>query len=254
MIIAVLVTLLAVGIGLAVIQNTVGYNFLVSSAYLNAVTGNVTTSAFYTTIATMLFPNIGVATLIYVGLVMWVLVTIIGLFFLLTRTIFAWSFDGVVPRLFSNVNERFHSPTWSVILIGVLFEVGIIASSQIGPLGLLVDLGLFLFLSYSVNTLASALMPWLKPDLFKSSPKIVNLKLGPVPLITLTGGITTIFFWAISYGIATNPAIAGAVTPLTGESILLVVIVGAAIYFVAKFYRKSKGQDLSLVYKEIPPD
>jgi amino acid transporter len=254
MVIAVVVTLLVVGVGMAILFNTVGYDFLVSAAYLNVVTVNVTASAYYTTVATMLFPNVGVATLIYVGLVMWVFVTIVGLFFLLTRTIFAWSFDGAVPHLFSNVSERFHSPTWAVILIGVLFEIGVIVSSQTVPVALLVDLGLFLFLSYSVNTLASALLPWLKRDLFDSSPRIVNMKLGPIPLITLTGGITTVFFWAISYGIATNPVIAGNVTPATGLSIVVVLLVGASIYYVSKFYRKSKGQDLSLVYKEIPPE
>ena len=34
----------------------------------------------------------------------------------------------------------------------------------------------------------------------------------------------------------------------------MIVVVGLAVYFVAKFIRRSQGIDIDLVYKELPPE
>jgi hypothetical protein len=133
-------------------------------------------------------------------------------------------------------------------------EVGIILSLYT-TFGTLANLSLVFMAVYSVDALVSALFPVLKRDLFNSAPRVVNYKVGgKVPLISITGGITTLFFWVVIYEVVQNSAIAGAVTSTSIASMAAVAIVGAVIYVIARSYRKSHGVDLGLIFKEIPPE
>jgi hypothetical protein len=40
----------------------------------------------------------------------------------------------------------------------------------------------------------------------------------------------------------------------TGGTAIALVIIGAAIYFIMKAYYATKGLDVSLAFKEIPPE
>lgn len=253
MVISLLFAVAVFAVATIVITNTIGYDFLVSTAYLNLV-GKLSVSVYYTLISTILYPNTLLTTVVFIGLFMWVFVEIMSICLNLTRANFAWAFDGVIPSFFASVSSRFSSPTWSVVTIGVLMEIGILVSLYT-QVGLLINLALVLIAVYSITTLSATLFPYLKPDLFKSAPKITNYKIGgKVPLISITGGVTTIFFWAVIYEMTINTAIAGAVTPLSAGAMIGVAILAAVIYFVAKAYRKSKGLDLGFTFKEIPPE
>jgi amino acid transporter len=253
MVISLLFAVFIFAVSTIIITNTVGYDFLVSAAYLNVV-GKLSVSVYYTLISTILYPNALLATIIFIGLFMWVFVEIMSICLNLTRANFAWAFDGVIPTFFASVSNRFSSPTWSVVTIGVLMEVGILVSLYTQA-GVLINLALILIAVYSITALSAALFPYLKPEMFNSAPKVANYKIGgKVPLITITGGVTTIFFWAVIYEMTINTAIAGAVTPQSAAAMIGVAIIAAVIYFGAKAYRKSKGLDLGFAFKEIPPE
>jgi amino acid transporter len=253
MIVSLLIAVFIFAVATIIITNTVGYDFLVSAAYLNLV-GKLSVSVYYTIISTILFPNALLATVVFVGLFMWVFVEIASICLNLTRTGFAWAFDGIIPTFFANVSSRFNSPTVSVLTIGVLMEVGILVSLYT-QVGVLINLALILIAVYSITTLTATLFPYLKPEMFKSAPRVANYKIaGKIPLISVTGGLTTAFFWVVIYEMTINPAIAGAVTPLSAGSMIGVAILAAVIYFVAKAYRKSRGLDLDFAFKQIPPE
>jgi amino acid transporter len=253
MVTALLISVAILGLGTYIIENTIGYSFLASSTFLSA-TGQLSVAPYFALIASVLAPNVGIISFIYLGLSLWLVVLLMGLFLLLTRTIFAWSFDGVVPFVFSNVSRRFASPIWSCVLIGVLMELGIIIGI-FSVLGSFLNLSVVFLLTYSVNTLTSALLPVLKPDWFNNAPSIARYRIGgKLPLISLMGGITTLFFWFLIYEIFLNPSIAGAINAYSASAIVIVAAAGAAIYFGARSYRKSRGMDLSAVFGEIPPD
>jgi amino acid transporter len=253
MVISLLFTVFVLAVATVIITNTVGYDFLVSAAYLNSV-GKLSVSLYYTLISTILYPNALLATVVFIGLFMWTFVEIISICLNLTRANFAWAFDGVIPACFASVSDRFSSPTWSVITIGVLMEVGILVSLYTQA-GVLINLALILIAVYSVSTLSATLFPYLKPELFKNAPKVANYKIGDkIPLITVTGALTTGFFWAVIYEMTVNTAIAGAITPLSAGAMIGVAILAAVIYFAARAYRKSRGLDLDFTFKEIPPE
>jgi len=253
MIIAVLITVLVLVAALIVIQNTMGYDFLAGAGFMS-VLGKIAVAPYYIVAAAMLVPNPTVIFLMYLSIWMWLFVTIAAIFLLLSRMIFAWSFDGVIPTIFADVSKRFRTPTYSVLLIGVLIELGIFLSLYT-QFGILVNLGLVLLATYAVNTFTSAVFPYVKPAIFATSPPVVNYKIGgKIPLISVTGGLTTLLFLLLIYEIIENPAITGAVTPLTSGAVVVVAIIGAVIFYITKAYKKSRGINLDFVFAEIPPE
>ena len=253
MVTALLVTVFVTAIAVVIIQNTMGYDFLASASYLNVI-GSVAVSPYYLLAASLLFPNTAIVSLMYIGLFLWVLVTIYGNFLAMTRTLFAWSFDRVVPTFFANVSEKYHSPTWSIVTIGLLLEVGVFIS-QYTLFGTFANLGLMFIIISGISSLATALLPWLRPELFKSAPKFVSYKIGgAIPVVTLTGGAASAFFWILVYEAFVNPALTGSVTWLTVVTLVSAAALGGIIYTVSKVRLRSQGIDLGLVFKEIPPD
>ncbi len=158
------------------------------------------------------------------------------------------------PMALAAVSEKTHGPTWSTLLIVLVTWLGIYISVYTG-ITLFVNFVLLLVIAYSVSTFAAAILPYHKKELFNNSPRIVNYKIGgKVPLITITAGISTIFFWFIAYMVMVAPAIAGLVNILTVGSMLSVALIGTALFEIMKYYRKRQGIDMRYLFSEIPPE
>jgi APA family basic amino acid/polyamine antiporter len=233
--------------------NAAGYDFVASSAYLNVV-GKLTIAPYYMLLVSILFPNPVAIGLLYIGIFFWLFIAIIGILLLLTRCVFAWAFDRIVPLAFAKVSDRTHAPTWATVLLVLITWLGLYLS-LFAPITLLVNFMLLMVTAYSVSTLAAAILPFHKKKIFENSPRIVNYKIGgKIPLITITGGITTLFFWFITYSMVTTPAIGGAVTWDTVASMLGVALCGTVIFEAVKYYRKRQGIDMKYLFSEVPPE
>jgi basic amino acid/polyamine antiporter, APA family len=170
-----------------------------------------------------------------------------------TRNIFAWSFDRVIPSKFSDINERFHTPVVAIGLVALINIVGL-ALYTYGPpsiLSFVSGAGLAEILSLIVVALAAIVFPFVKKDLFERSP--ANIKLAGVPLISIAGTISLVFFLMIEYFYFTN-SLYGANIPIVYEVTAFSIIFPAVIFLAASYYRKAHGSDLSLAFKELPPE
>lgn len=240
-------------IGYEVIVNSAGYGFLAGSAYLNII-GKLPVATFYMFMAALLVPNPLVTGLIYASVFLWIFVAIIGLILLLVRCIFAWAFDRIGPLSLAAVSSRTHGPTWSTLLIVLVTWLGVYISVYTG-ITLFVNFVLLLVIAYSVSTFAAAILPYHKKELFENSPRIVNYKIGgKIPLITITAGIVTIFFWFVAVMVLVTPSIAGYVNFQTVASMLGVSLLGTALFEFMKYYRKRQGIDMKYLFSEIPPE
>ncbi|MEM4297367.1 MAG: hypothetical protein QW815_03245, partial [Nitrososphaerota archaeon] len=90
----------------------------------------------------------------------------------------------------------------------------------------------------------------------EASP-IAKYKVGPIPLISIAGAITSAFFIYIAYSILTTPALTIMTGPAGAEAITVIIvsfILGPIIYYGMRAYRlRKEGIDISLAAKEIPP-
>jgi amino acid transporter len=169
-----------------------------------------------------------------------------------TRYVFAWSFDGLLPRAMANVHTRYHLP-----LAGyVFFVVGALAWLAITT----VYPGFWAYISYLVASqvllwifgcLASALLPYRLKRVYEKSPA-GRYKIAGIPVITIAGVlgvISLLSIFTMNLGVPELGATANVPT-MVG-----LAIVGAIIYFTAKWYRSSKeGIDIGLAFKDIPPE
>jgi len=107
------------------------------------------------------------------------------------------------------------------------------------------------------TAIAATILPWRKKHLYENSP-IARYKVAGIPLITVSGAITTLFLGYNLYKWLWPPfnSSSGNLYAINvpdslwfmGSMYLLALV----IYVVAKVYRKRQGIDLNSIYREIP--
>ncbi|MEM2902234.1 MAG: APC family permease [Candidatus Bathyarchaeia archaeon] len=174
----------------------------------------------------------------------WLAVPIIYLL-ILSRMMLAWSFDRFGPGFFASVNDRFHTPHWSLLIvsiIGALYAYAFVYAPYITLLNSLPGA----LIRYLLLSMACMILPFARPEIFERG---FTWKVGKVPLATIVGAISTVM---LTFLIVVN------FTLLANDWPSIFYQVGwisfAALVFIAYWaYNKSKGIDVAAIWKEIPP-
>jgi len=205
-----------------------------------------------------LVQNIGILSVVILGsFLFWSLPAMVGNTFMPIRTVFAWSFDRLLPERFSDVNERTHSPVPAILLVMVLVT-GMLAWSVISTdfftwLALGVEAGVVCVVIVAIAALA---FPRRRPDLYQSSP--ANVKFLGIPVLYIVAPLSIVVMLFLVYLTVTYPGLALAGNPDNLWQIPafmgMIVVVGLVVFYAAKFIRRSQGIDIDLVYKELPPE
>ena len=200
----------------------------------------------------ILFPNVAFNAFMLISGLAWQVVGMIMCALVASRLILAWSFDGVIPYAFSNVNNRFHTPVMASVLVAigaavfmVLSVFGLAATFYTGMAGVTTI--------YIIDMVAATLFPFTAKRIFEQAPGFVRKKIGPLPVVSLFGGLGFVVIVAVFYLMATMPAVGGLLIIFTALIIVL-YLVGGGMYYVSRWYRKRHGLNLDLAYKEIPPE
>ena len=189
--------------------------------------------------------------LIGIGFIVWPLMFGFINIFYVTRVMFAWSFDRLVPAWFGKVSEQRHIPVNTVIFA---FAVAIAFLAALSFMKTLTTLMGITAMVAAIGTacLAAGIFPLRRRDLFDRSP--VNYRILGVPVMTIIGFITAAFMYTMVWDLVKDPLTGATVT----DSVLFAVIPAAAafIYFwVMKWYRMRKeGLDIMLAYGDIPSE
>jgi amino acid transporter len=176
--------------------------------------------------------------------IIWNIIFLMVTIMAVARYILALSFDRFLPSKFAYVSPRFNSPVvahlldliLAVILIGAtVFYYGplsALSTTAIGPMVFFMFVAIASIL-YGIRTASE-----------KSSVRIT---------LVIAGAISAVVFAFVSYQFVTLPSIYGG--NLLSYSFLLGSFVGGLlIYIASKQYLKKQGLDLSLIFKEIPPE
>jgi amino acid transporter len=181
-----------------------------------------------------------------------------------SRIVFAMSFDRILPVKLANVNDRFGSPHYAVLLVGIvslIFE-SLYWLAGSGILSGFLNVSVAVNVAYIIPGFAALLFPFLKKDMYKSLESHLSgwlgWKIGGVPLLSI-GGLAIILIWL--FGIYTEFVPISAYTYL-GSSIpyalvytIVPAIAGLGIYETSKYYHMKKdGLDVSLAFTQVPPE
>jgi amino acid transporter len=169
------------------------------------------------------------------------------------RALFAWAFDGVLPKKVAYVNERTGIPLIALVITGFLSAGGIawaIYSSNFFTV--LATVTLLNMTPMVFVGLAALLLPFLKPHLWRQTP-IPGRAFG-VPVLAVVGlagaaASAFVIFLFLKY-----PGLGITNRTNTLLSMGASIVAGFVLYFVARAVQRSRGIDIALNYSDIPPE
>jgi amino acid transporter len=199
--------------------------------------------------------NIFLISLFCIGYIAGVVITASAQFFAITRNLFAWSFDRIMPESFASVNDRTHTPLNATIIIVIITLIfSYISVYQYGLLALYFTYSIAgLFIVYLVVSISAIVFPYTKKELFESAFGKSKMKIGGVPLISILGVISAIASLVVVYALVA-PAIGGPFLATFIEGVVPTFIIGLVVYMVAWAVRRRQGINIDLLQAELPPE
>jgi len=247
----------------------VGYNFANAMAYFGLNNPSAISipvllpypAAFYYGLATN---NIVLTGIIAVGGIISFMIWIPWGIMIFSRYLFAMSFDRILPEAVSKISDRFHSPLNSVLMATVLSIVVMgleqyltsFPSASVWVYYVGISANLLLQIAAFISALALASLPYLRKELYEQAFPFKR-RIAGIPVATWSGLITlgilmyTLDVWFL------QPPWSLLIYGGFPELVYLCVAFGIILVFTyigVKAYRTRQGIDLSLIFKEIPPE
>src|SRR3984893_17140703 len=243
-------------IGVVLLFHVAGYNFVYAANAAPKAYG-IPSGPFYPFLAA-LSVNVPVITVIILGcFLFWSLPSMIANTFMPIRSLFAWSFDRLMPEKLADVNPRTHSPIRAIVLVNVIIAGLTIWSVYSNVfqlvLGLIVLAGC---LAVVIVGAAAIALPLRRPDLYRSSP--ANVKFLGIPVLFIVAPLSIGIFVALAIVSTQYPALV-----MNGNTANFwwipawfggLIVGGALLYYIPKWIRGRQGINVGFVYKELPPE
>lgn len=233
-------------------QGAIAFNSL-SGIADGSTEGSIGAAPYFTTLAGILANNVFLSIVIMAAFVAWFWFWVPAEIAYTTRSMIAWSFDRLVPSQMGYVSRRFHTPVVAIAIgtAGSIVFMWLIAFHGIALLTLIEALLVIWGLAMAV----AIVFPWTGKRFFNASPAQAYRFLG-LPLMTVTGAITTVFFAVAFVLLWTDDNAAGALFDKAHRTELWIIVgtlaVGLAWYIGNKLYRRSQGVDIELAFRQIP--
>jgi len=165
-----------------------------------------------------------------------------------TRTMLAWSIDGMAPRRLADVNDRYHSPHWTILICVAVAEVTLALYAFTDLLGLVSGL-LGVLTNILVVCLWCALLPFLRRQTFENSP--IAWRIRGVPVLTILAVAAVAFIAPIMYRLLKDATYSPNLA-FVGWGPVIVLAAGFWWFIGWRAYRKRRGIDVDRRYAEIP--
>ena len=172
----------------------------------------------------------------------------------ITRNLFAWSVDRILPDAVTKVDRRFHSPWVATLIVIVASEILLVLYVFTTFFQEVSNYIVLYSIAFWATSLAAILLPYRRPEIYQSAPEFVRRKVGGVPVLVLFGVGNFILFSLVLYSALKLPAFSG---PTGTDAVLFVAgiyVSGLVVYLAARAIQKRRGVDIDLAYREIPPD
>ena len=207
----------------------------------------------YTELAAIAADNPVIGIIITLGMLSFFLVVVPAIILVVSRSLFAWAFDKLIPEWFAEVSPKSHSPVRAVVTIAVVAFVPLIAITIDPTLTALAGI-LALILTFVAVCIAGVVFPYTRREVFEASP--VNGRIGRVPIMTIVGllGLVGMGLGLASYLLDPGSGTSWSANPERVMFAAGVFLAGIPLFYVIKVIRKSRGVDVSLAYKEIPAE
>lgn len=259
-------TLLAVGVIFLLLlltwlamKHTLGLAFAQSAAFLSQsdptqyakVAGDVTgyVPAYMGVIA-----NPVSQVVVAVGFAFAILSTVFVMSAVLSRLVFALSFDRLLPAKLADVRGKSHAPIYAALFVTVLTFLATMLIVYTSVLQATRNFTLILEGVYVIASVGAAILPWRRRELYNAAPKVVGPKILGIPAITVIATINGIFWAVILYLGASKTQVNGGYDTRSVITLVGTCLLGFALYLAAWVGLRRKGISLGAATHELPPE
>ncbi|MEM1586643.1 MAG: APC family permease [Candidatus Bathyarchaeia archaeon] len=198
----------------------------------------------------VLFPNPIWVILVTGGTILTHLAFWMTAMLVISRTMFSWAFDRIMPEKLAYVTERTRTPIVTMIISFILIELGLAVACFMGVVLVHFNWLFIATLMPAIAAIAAITFPLIRRHLLEISPSYVRKG----NFVAIAGVISLAVYLFMAYTILVLPAIYGPVTEWTVTWIISLAVLAIIIYLVSRWYRlKTEGIDITLAFKEIPP-
>jgi len=224
-------------------------------------------NAWSTGIASIIAQGMGlgwISLLIAVAGVLWLANDIPPFLLVASRTMFAMSFDRMMPEKLAEVSERWHSPTWALIMTGIFGIVGCIAEANpvIGDIALgeyvafagVVGTDIYDAIFLTLFCVSCMLLALERKEIYDRAAvkHSVGTVIGLGAIATLLSGYCLFTFVKESVGFIFAPTSTADLASCLG--FWGCIAVGALLYISYMYRNTTKGIDMRTLYLSIPPE
>jgi amino acid transporter len=202
--------------------------------------------------AGLIIPSLPLLLLIFWGWVLAFVTTLQAFMIFMSRIMLAWADDGLLPDEMTYVHPKFRSPLMTLLVAAALVQFGLMIYFAGGPSSLLARVDFVAAAALLVPVAAATLFPFLKKTWFQASPAFVRRKIGPLPLVTLTGGISLVYLLFLF----TGPLLAlwgmPQVSLIDVVLLLVMLLSGLLWYSIRRGLLRARGVNLDDVTRSLP--
>lgn len=169
------------------------------------------------------------------------------------RALFAWAYDGLFPHAVTKVSGRTHAPVVALALTGVLASGALFwAVYSSSFLTVISTVTLFNLTPMAFVAVSAILLPYLKPELWRTTP--FPRRIAGVPVLTIIGilGFAAVAFVFYLYMHYDGLGVVHKVR--TVAAMAACVVVGFLIYEVAAIVQRRRGVNVELNFGELPAE
>ena len=251
----IIVLIVVVLLQTALIYHAVGHEFLDSINYMffNGITKGYgfASDPNYFAFASITTGSLPLLIIVALGWLAWSFLYLPANLLWPVRFMFAWSFDRMAPPRFASVNRKTNTPVFATVFILVLAEIFLLLAQFYGIVKFFIAAGFIVNVGMTGACFSAALFPYLRKELFESSP--VRMRWAGIPLITIVGIIGGITMVVADIEFLTVKEFFVWSAPTLWFS-LAVGVSGIVYYIAAVQVGKRHGIDVGLVFDEIPPE
>ena len=251
---ALLVAVVFIGALLPVYLGITGYDF-------NSLLGLADPAAYGFTAGAPAYPEVmGIASgswivglIIIGGFTLGLLVWLPQTMLLISRAMFAWSFDRIMPERLSYVDPRTHAP---VVSIAIVTALGIASTAIYAFTDWFTTLAVLLGLTITlaITAIGGIVLPFRQKAMVDNSP--YGKRIAGIPVLSIVASLALLGF-GCGIGVLLWDESSGASLSLNPGKLwlaLAVYVVAFAIYGISSAVRRSQGIDLKLAHRELPPE
>lgn len=210
----------------------------------------IATTSLLAYVAVPFLNNVPLIVLIVAGAITWYLLYSIIDLAIPSRTLFAIAFDWLAPSFFTKVSEKFRTPIYSTLFIVALAVVFDVLEIYLGfSESAMTTIIVFMLYQYFTAAISAIVI---------SKKKLYGVKDNKLAILGGISAFAVVFpaILMITYAVICKAfsSVVFVNLPLNIGIIVGVPIVSIALYEVVRKIREKQGIDLSLTFKEIPPE